>query len=115
MFEERESMVGRSVGGNDEGASADTVRPENVLEFPADVGLKFIIMQSAADTDSHPSASGGNLPGGVWHRRRIPERSVAPSPCWRITHRPTRSSPHHKERARRGRAGHELAPARHEI
>jgi mannose-6-phosphate isomerase-like protein (cupin superfamily) len=50
MFEERESTVGRSVGGNDEGASVDTVRPENVLEFPADVGLKFIIMKSAADT-----------------------------------------------------------------
>ena len=50
MFEERESTVGRSVGGNDEGASVDTVRPENVLEFPADVVLKFIIMKSAADT-----------------------------------------------------------------
>ena len=50
MFEERESTVGRSVGGNDEGASVDTVRAENVLEFPADVGLKFIIMKSAADT-----------------------------------------------------------------
>ncbi len=50
MFEESKSALSRSVGENEEGASAGTVHPENVLEFPPDVGLKFVITKSTADT-----------------------------------------------------------------
>ena len=50
MFEEKQPMVGRTSGGNNEGVSVDAVRPENVLEFPPGVGLKFIITESTADT-----------------------------------------------------------------
>jgi mannose-6-phosphate isomerase-like protein (cupin superfamily) len=50
MFEEKKPTVGGSAGGNNEGVSADSVPPENVLEFPPDVGLTFIITKSTADT-----------------------------------------------------------------
>ena len=50
MFEERKPAIGRSAGGDNEGVSVEAVLPENVLEFPPDVGLKFVITKSAADT-----------------------------------------------------------------
>jgi hypothetical protein len=46
LFEESKSAVGRSSKGGSEGA----VPPKNVLEFPPEVGLKFIITKAAADT-----------------------------------------------------------------
>lgn len=49
MFEEKKSTVGRSAENN-EGVSVDSVPPENVLEFPPAVGLKFIITKSTVDT-----------------------------------------------------------------
>ncbi len=50
MFEEKTPAAGRPAEGNGRGASADAVRPENVLEFPPEVGLTFIVTKSAADT-----------------------------------------------------------------
>jgi mannose-6-phosphate isomerase-like protein (cupin superfamily) len=51
MFEESKSALGRSSGGGNEGVSVEAVPPENVLEFPPEVGLKFVITKAAADTD----------------------------------------------------------------
>ena len=51
MSEESKSAVDRSARGDNEGVrSVDAVPPENVLEFPPDVGLKFVITKSTADT-----------------------------------------------------------------
>ncbi len=50
MFEKSKSALGRSSEGGDEGVSVEAVPPENVLEFPPDVGLKFVITKAAADT-----------------------------------------------------------------
>ncbi len=50
LFEGEKPTVVGSAGRNGEGVSAEAVRPENVLEFPPDVGLKFIITKSTADT-----------------------------------------------------------------
>ena len=51
MFEESESALGRSAGGGNDGVSVEAVPPENVLEFPPEVGLKFVITKATADTD----------------------------------------------------------------
>ena len=50
MFEEKKPTVSRSAEGNNEGVSVEAVPAENVLEFPPDVGLKFVITKPAADT-----------------------------------------------------------------
>ena len=50
MFEESKSALDRSSGGGNEGVSVEAVPAENVLEFPPDVGLKFVITKAAADT-----------------------------------------------------------------
>ena len=50
MSEESKSAVDRSARGDNEGVSVEAVPPENVLEFPPDVGLKFVITKPAADT-----------------------------------------------------------------
>ena len=50
MFEEKKPTVSRSAEGNNEGVSVEAVPPENVLEFPPDVGLKFVITKSTVDT-----------------------------------------------------------------
>lgn len=50
MFEEKKPTVGRSAGGNNKGVSVASVQSENVLEFPPDIGLKFIITKSTVDT-----------------------------------------------------------------
>jgi hypothetical protein len=46
MVEESKSALGRSSGGGDEGVSVKAVPPENVLEFPPEVGLKFVITKA---------------------------------------------------------------------
>jgi hypothetical protein len=51
MVEGSKSALGRSSGGGHEGVSVGAVPAENVLEFPPDVGLKFVITKPAADTD----------------------------------------------------------------
>src|SRR5215207_1572041 len=51
MCEESKSAVDRSARGDNEGISVGTVPAENVLEFPPEVGLKFVITKAAADTD----------------------------------------------------------------
>ena len=51
MSEESKSAVDRSARGDNEGISVGTVPAENVLEFPPEVGLKFVITKAAADTD----------------------------------------------------------------
>lgn len=51
MSEESKSVVDHSARGDNEGIrSVEAVSPENVLEFPPNVGLKFVITKSAADT-----------------------------------------------------------------
>ena len=50
MVEESKSALGRSSGGGNEGVSVEAVPPENVLEFPPEVGLKFIITKASAET-----------------------------------------------------------------
>ena len=51
VFEGSKSALGRSSVGGTEGVSVEAVPPENVLEFPPEVGLKFVITKAAADTD----------------------------------------------------------------
>src|SRR5215203_6732512 len=51
MVEESKSAPGRSSGGGDEGLSVEALPADNVLEFPPEVGLKFVITKAAADTD----------------------------------------------------------------
>src|ERR671911_2866375 len=51
MVEESKSAPGRSSRGGDEGLSVEAVPADNVLEFPPEVGLKFVITKATADTD----------------------------------------------------------------
>ena len=50
MFEETKSALGRCAGGDNGGVSVQAVLPENVLEFPPDVGLTFVITKAASAT-----------------------------------------------------------------
>ncbi len=50
MYEGNKVGVDRVGERDNKGASVDAVRPENVLEFPPDVGLTFFITKSTVDT-----------------------------------------------------------------